>query len=68
MENREAFSTSKIERLDNLFSTAPIAFRPQNGGAYEIPALTLRPDIAPGRSGFGAHVEGPDERRPVMGD
>lgn len=44
------------ERLDTLFSTAPIPFRRQNHGDYEIPALTLRPDIAPGRSGFGVHV------------
>jgi NAD(P)H dehydrogenase (quinone) len=51
------------ERLDNLFSTAPIAFRPQNGGAYRIPALTLRPDIAPGRSGFDVHVRQVDEPR-----
>lgn len=46
------------ERLDTLWSTAPIAFRPQNAGAYEIPALTLRDEIAPGRTGFAAHVSG----------
>jgi len=45
------------ERLDTLSSTPPIAFRRQNFGDYEIPALTLRDDVAPGRSGFGAHVE-----------
>jgi NAD(P)H dehydrogenase (quinone) len=44
-------------RLDTLRTTAPIPFRPQNAGDYEIPALTLRPDIAPGRSGFAAHVD-----------
>lgn len=44
------------ERLDNLFSTTPIPFRRQNAGDYEIPALTLRSDISPGQSGFGAHV------------
>jgi NAD(P)H dehydrogenase (quinone) len=43
-------------RLDALAHTAPIAFRPQNGGAYRIPALTLREDIAPGHTGFAAHV------------
>jgi NAD(P)H dehydrogenase (quinone) len=43
-------------RLDELWKTAPIPFRPQNSGAYEIPALTLRADIAPGQSGFGVHV------------
>ena len=44
------------ERIDTLWSTAPIAFRPQNAGAYEIPALTLRDEIAPGSAGFAAHV------------
>ena len=33
------------ERLDALAQTPPIAFRRQNGGAYEIPALTLREDV-----------------------
>ena len=45
------------QRLDNLWKTGPIPFRPQNGGAYEIPALTLRPDGAPGSTGFPAHTE-----------
>jgi NAD(P)H dehydrogenase (quinone) len=44
-------------RLDALWTTAPIAFRPQNGGAYTIPALTLRDDVAPGQVGFAAHLE-----------
>ncbi|MGF6448481.1 NAD(P)H dehydrogenase (quinone) [Paraburkholderia youngii] len=44
-------------RLDTLWTSAPIAFRPQNGGAYEIPALTLRDDLAPGQVGFAVHVE-----------
>lgn len=44
------------QRLDTLWETKPIAFRPQNAGDYEIPALTLRDDIAPGRVGFAAHV------------
>lgn len=43
-------------RLDALFTTAPIPYRPQNRGDYEIPALTLREDIAPGRTGFGVHI------------
>ncbi|WP_322032093.1 NAD(P)H-dependent oxidoreductase [Paraburkholderia sp. J76] len=43
-------------RLDALEHTAPIAFRKQNGGAYEIPALTLRAEVAPERTGFAAHV------------
>ncbi|MCX5543011.1 MULTISPECIES: NAD(P)H-dependent oxidoreductase [Paraburkholderia] len=43
-------------RLDALAKTEPIAFRKQNGGAYEIPALTLREGVAPERTGFAAHV------------
>ena len=53
----EALCKALGERLDSLSSTPPIAFRRQNFGDYEIPALTLRDDVAPGRSGFGAHVE-----------
>lgn len=45
------------ERLDALWTTAPIGFRRQNGGEYEIPALTLKPEIAPDRIGFHAHIE-----------
>jgi NAD(P)H dehydrogenase (quinone) len=45
------------ERLDSLEKTAPIPFRRQNAGDYEIPSLTLRDDIAPEQSGFGIHVE-----------
>lgn len=44
------------QRLDNLWKTAPIPFRQQNAGDYDIPALTLRPDIAAGESGLGIHV------------
>ena len=47
-------------RLDQLFNDAPIAFYPQNHGAYEIPALTLKPDLAPGVSGFAAHRKAHD--------
>ena len=51
-------------RLDGLFHDAPIAFRKQNGGDYEIPALTLKPglegagegDAAASRAGFSLHV------------
>ena len=42
-------------RIDEFFNTEPIAFRQQNGGDYEIPALTLREDVAVGQSGFAAH-------------
>ncbi|MFT4046904.1 MAG: NAD(P)H-dependent oxidoreductase [Solimonas sp.] len=44
------------QRLDTLAQAVPMAFRRQNGGDYEIPALTLRPQIAPAQSGFAAHL------------
>lgn len=43
-------------QLDTLFTAEPIPFRPQNAGDYEIPALTLREDIAPGKTGFSVHT------------
>jgi NAD(P)H dehydrogenase (quinone) len=43
-------------RLDALATTPPIPFRPQNSGAYDIPQMTLRPDIAPGEQGFSVHA------------
>ncbi|HDJ1440362.1 TPA: NAD(P)H-dependent oxidoreductase [Serratia rubidaea] len=45
------------QRLDGLAHTPPIPFRRQNGGDYDIPALTLRADLAPGQGGFGVHRE-----------
>ncbi|MBB3104891.1 NAD(P)H-dependent oxidoreductase [Azomonas macrocytogenes] len=44
------------QRLDDLWKTAPIPFRPQNAGAYAIPELTLRSDIAADQYGFDAHI------------
>jgi NAD(P)H dehydrogenase (quinone) len=44
------------QRLDDLWKTAPIPFRPQNSGAYNIPELTLLPDVAPDLTGFAAHT------------
>lgn len=44
------------QRLDDLWKTAPIPFRPQNAGAYDIPQLTLRAEIASDQTGFAAHV------------
>ncbi|AVF42298.1 NAD(P)H dehydrogenase [Pandoraea apista] len=44
------------KRLDTLATTAPIPYRRQNHGAYAIPALTLNDDIAPGQTGFAAHI------------
>ena len=44
------------QRLDTLFSADPIPFRAQNKGDYDIPALTLRDDILPGKTGLSIHV------------
>lgn len=45
-------------RMRDLFTTAPIPFRRQNGGDYVLPSLELRPDLAPaGVSGFALHLE-----------
>jgi NAD(P)H dehydrogenase (quinone) len=45
------------QRLLTLESTAPIGFRPQNTGDYEIPSLHLKAGLEPaGRTGFGLHV------------
>lgn len=43
------------ERLDTLWQTPPLPFRQQNGGDYDIPALTLREDILPGEQGLAIH-------------
>ena len=56
------FSRTREElgkRLDGLWTDAPIAYRKQNGGDYEIPALTLKPGLeAPdgGQRGFRLHL------------
>lgn len=44
-------------RLDTLATTPPIPFRRQNHGDYDIPAMTLKSEIAPGVVGFKAHLE-----------
>lgn len=44
------------QRLDALWTTPSIAYRPQNGGDYDIPSLVLRDGIAPGKTGFSAHI------------
>ncbi|QBQ37238.1 hypothetical protein E1742_14430 [Pseudoduganella plicata] len=43
-------------RLDTLATTPPIPYRQQNRGDYNIPALALKEDVAPGMTGFAAHV------------
>jgi NAD(P)H dehydrogenase (quinone) len=43
-------------RMRTLGTTAPIPYRRQNGGDYEIPSLQLRPELgAPGATGFALH-------------
>ncbi|KVC19962.1 NAD(P)H dehydrogenase [Burkholderia diffusa] len=44
------------KRLDELWTAQPIPFRRQNAGDYDIPALTLKAEIAPGTVGFAAHL------------
>ncbi|KAG8160772.1 hypothetical protein KVR01_009036 [Diaporthe batatas] len=45
------------KRMRELSSTQPIPFRPQNGGEYEIPSLTLKPEVEVNSqlSGFSIH-------------
>jgi NAD(P)H dehydrogenase (quinone) len=44
------------QRLDTLQTTAPIPFRRQNDGDYDIPALTLKEHIEPERAGLSVHL------------
>ena len=44
------------ERLDSLGTTAPIPFRMQNGGDYEIPSMELKPALSAGRHGLDIHL------------
>ena len=48
------------QRLDQLATAAPIPYRAQNHGDYQIPALTLKEHVAAGQTGFGAHRMVPD--------
>lgn len=46
------------ERMRNFATTAPIAYRQQNGGDYLIPAMQLRPELGDrGTTGFALHVK-----------
>jgi NAD(P)H dehydrogenase (quinone) len=46
-------------RLDALGETAPIPYRMQNGGDYEIPSMELKSGLSGGRQGFDIHVADP---------
>lgn len=52
-----ATAESLRARMRALFSTDPIPFRRQNGGAYAIPSMELRPDLVPHLTGFAAHLD-----------
>lgn len=52
----EELTKAYAARLDSLFDDEPLPFRRQNAGDYEIPALTLKPHIAPGRQDLGIHM------------
>jgi len=58
--DRYARTTADLaERLQRLFADEPIAYRVQNAGDYEIPAMQLKPGLEePGQSGFRLHVRG----------
>lgn len=54
-EAGEAAARELCERLLTIPATEPIAYRTQDGGDYDE-RLVLRPDVAPGVTGLGAHV------------
>jgi NAD(P)H dehydrogenase (quinone) len=60
--NEERFAEVRArlgQRLDTLATAAPIPYRLQNGGDYEIPSMILKPELAPGVTGFAAHLDQP---------
>lgn len=44
------------ERLDTLWTTAPIPYRMQNGGDYDIPSMQLKTGLGIGRQGLDIHL------------
>jgi NAD(P)H dehydrogenase (quinone) len=46
-----------VSRLDRVMQDKPIAYRHQNHGDYDIPALTLKPDFGMERRGFALHLQ-----------
>ncbi|ANH71017.1 NAD(P)H-dependent oxidoreductase [Mitsuaria sp. 7] len=54
-ETVEAAAAAWRERLAHVFDEAPVAFRAQNGGDYPD-GHELGEDVAPGLTGFAAHV------------
>lgn len=46
------------QRLNNLWTQAPILYRRQNAGDYEIPLLTPKAGLeTPGTTGFALHSQ-----------
>ena len=44
--------------MRTIETAAPIPYRMQNGGDYQVPSLELRPELGdPGVSGFALHVD-----------
>lgn len=57
-ERYERITTALDQRLRGLFTDAPIPYRMQNGGDYEIPSMILRTGLEqPGQYGFQLHVQ-----------
>ncbi|MGX9425577.1 MULTISPECIES: NAD(P)H-dependent oxidoreductase [Bradyrhizobium] len=53
----EAVATQLRHRMRAIETTAPIAYRKQNGGDYFIPSMKLKPGLeGAGASGFSLHV------------
>ncbi len=44
-------------RLDHIATAAPIPYRTQNGGDYEIPSCILKEGLSAGRSGLDVHLK-----------
>jgi NAD(P)H dehydrogenase (quinone) len=43
-------------RLDNIDAIAPIPYRTQNGGDYQIPSCVLKEGLSEGRTGLDIHL------------
>jgi NAD(P)H dehydrogenase (quinone) len=56
-QRREETLTALGARLDRAMQDHPIPYRRQNHGDYEIPTLTLKPDLSAQRAGFSLHQQ-----------
>jgi len=59
--NAERFAVAQAElrqRMDSLWTQAPIPYRKQNAGDYEVPSMTLKPGLeSAGARGFALHLD-----------